>query len=337
MACARRAASYCAMERINITLCGDGGCGAFNTLAPHGTPGSATESYEQANRPSRCVWFAANGPTSTHALPSPHAIAAPPPTMRVLTLPAPHRYDPTIEDSYSVTRTVDGRPYLLALTDTAGQEEYRALQSSYARNADAFLLVYDITSPASLHAQLPYFMDLIRMEAEARQDAGRVTPIVLVAGNKCDLQEERRVSAREGLEWARSRGCGFMETSARECVNVEETFAREPAPSLTALVGKALLVCGADLDFATLVLVRRVLEARRQHAMPPPPPAPARAHVAQPRQKGRATAHEPGASFSRTEPLAPPAPNEKAVSTGHAPGRRPKGRIRTWLGRLWCG
>jgi GTPase KRas len=50
-------------------------------------------------------------------------------------------------------------------------------------------------------------------------------PVKIVAGNKCDLKGERRVSARHGLEWARRRGCGFMETSAREMVNIEETFA----------------------------------------------------------------------------------------------------------------
>ena len=41
---------------------------------------------------------------------------------------------------------------------------------------------------------------------------------------------------RKGLEWARRRGCGFMETSARLEVNIEETFA---------------------------LIVRRVVEARR--------------------------------------------------------------------------
>ncbi|KAK3109630.1 hypothetical protein LTR53_016899, partial [Teratosphaeriaceae sp. CCFEE 6253] len=35
----------------------------------------------------------------------------------------------------------------------------------------------------------------------------------------------RQISARDGLEWARSRGYGFMETSARDMVNIEETFA----------------------------------------------------------------------------------------------------------------
>ena len=70
-------------------------------------------------------------------------------------------------------------------------------------------------------------MQMIDMECDHRQDTGGVQPVKLVAGNKCDLKDSRVVSSRQGLEYARSRGCGFMETSAREMVNIEETFARE--------------------------------------------------------------------------------------------------------------
>ncbi|MCJ1337133.1 hypothetical protein MMC09_002412 [Bachmanniomyces sp. S44760] len=137
-------------------------------------------------------------------------------------------------DSYSVSRTIDGRPYHLSLTDTAGQEEYRGLWASSNLQSDAFLLVYDITNPSSLHT-MTHFLEMIDMEAENRAEAngsGRggnggeiAMPVKIVAGNKCDLKDERLISSREGLEWARSRGCGFMETSAREMVNIEETFA----------------------------------------------------------------------------------------------------------------
>lgn len=149
-----------------------------------------------------------------------------PQTLRECVLMPIGRYDPTIEDSYSVTRTIDGRPYYLSLTDTAGQEEYRGLWAASNLRSDAFLLVYDITNTSSL-ADLSYFLSLINQECELRQDRGEVMPVKFVVGNKCDLKDGRVVSAREGLEWARGEGCGFMETSAREMVNVEETFARE--------------------------------------------------------------------------------------------------------------
>ncbi|RHZ52519.1 putative RAS small monomeric GTPase [Aspergillus thermomutatus] len=158
------------------------------------------------------------------------------------------------EDSYSVTRVIDGRPYFLSITDTAGQEEYRGLFALSNLRSDAFLLVYDITNASSLSA-LDYFMDLIDIEAEQRAEdnarllkelgdsargveVGMPPPVKIVAGNKCDLKESRVVGAREGLEYARKHGCGFMETSARDMVNIEETFA---------------------------LIVRRVIEARRLH------------------------------------------------------------------------
>jgi len=156
-------------------------------------------------------------------------------TLRLVRSEWTHDYDPTIEDSYSVTRTIDGQSYFLMLTDTAGQEEYRSLWAASNLKSDAFLLVYDITNQHSLEG-LEYFAEMIDMEEDNRIDQGKVPPVKLVAGNKCDLSAARVIKAAEGLEWARKRGCGFMETSAREMVNIEETFA---------------------------LLVRRVVEARR--------------------------------------------------------------------------
>lgn len=51
-----------------------------------------------------------------------------------------------------------------------------------------------------------------------------VRKVKVIAGNKCDLASQRAVSSAEGLTWARTRGMGFMETSAKLKVNIEETF-----------------------------------------------------------------------------------------------------------------
>jgi hypothetical protein len=86
-------------------------------------------------------------------------------------------------------------------------------------------------------------MDMINMEAEQRVEdnerlrkelgpqaagtqIGMPPPVKILAGNKCDLKDDRAVTSRDGLEYARKHGCGFMETSAREMVNIEETFSR---------------------------------------------------------------------------------------------------------------
>lgn len=117
------------------------------------------------------------------------------------------------------------------LTDTAGQEEYRGLWAASNLQSDAFLLVYDITSANSLDA-LEYYMEMIDMEEDNRIDNGKIPPVKILAGNKCDLQGQRQIKAKDGLEWARQRKCGFMETSAREMVNIEETFARRSCGDL---------------------------------------------------------------------------------------------------------
>lgn len=187
-------------------------------------------------------------------------------TLRLVRSQWTHEYDPTIEDSYSTTRTIDGQSYFLSLTDTAGQEEYRGLWAASNLKSDAFLLVYDITNASSLHT-LDYFMQMIDIECDTRQDAGAVQPVKIMAGNKCDLKEARVVSSRQGLEYARSKGCGFMETSAREMVNIEETFA---------------------------LIVRRVVAARRAHT----------SGLSGTPQKGNALFSH-SQSASRTQPLTP--------------------------------
>jgi hypothetical protein len=102
-------------------------------------------------------------------------------------------------------------------------------------------------------------MDMINLEAEQRVEdndrlrkelknkgvetdelVGLPPPVKIVAGNKCDLKDGRAVTAREGLEYARKHGCGFMETSAREMVNIEETFARTYYPCIGSLVTEEL-------------------------------------------------------------------------------------------------
>lgn len=201
-----------------------------------------------------------------------------------------------------MTRTIDGVPYFLSLTDTAGQEEYRGLWASSNLKSDAFLLVYDITNPNSLET-LDYFMQMIDIEAETRADsnAARIKsegknldpntlqppPIKIVAGNKCDLKDARVISSRQGLEWARRRGCGFMETSAREMVNIEETFARESRLSTSFCHSNSL---------RSLVIVRRVVEARRLQTQGPSNPSQAAAAATR-------SQHGQNHSVSRTQPL----------------------------------
>ncbi|KAI8870584.1 ras-domain-containing protein [Ramicandelaber brevisporus] len=126
-------------------------------------------------------------------------------------------YDPTIEDSYRRQVVIDGEPCILEVLDTAGQEEYSALRDQWFREGEGFLLVYSITARSTFE-RLTRFRDQIMRVKDADY-----VPLILV-GNKCDKLHEREVSQAEGYAMARRLSCEFVETSAKECINVEHAF-----------------------------------------------------------------------------------------------------------------
>ena len=46
----------------------------------------------------------------------------------------------------------------------------------------------------------------------------------MIVGNKCDLENMRKVTSEEAKEFADSMGCELIETSAKNASNVEEAF-----------------------------------------------------------------------------------------------------------------
>ncbi|CAH9104819.1 unnamed protein product [Cuscuta europaea] len=120
-----------------------------------------------------------------------------------------------VEFAYRNLR-VGGKLIKAQIWDTAGQERFRAITSSYYRGAQGALLVYDITRRTT-------FESLRKWVVELRELGGSDMVIVLV-GNKCDLGSAREVKQEDGHSLARLEGFSFLETSAKENLNVEEAF-----------------------------------------------------------------------------------------------------------------
>jgi Ras-related protein Rab-2A len=112
--------------------------------------------------------------------------------------------------------SIDNRQIKLQIWDTAGQESFRSITRSYYRGAAGALLVYDITRRET-------FQHLTRWLEEARQNANNSMVIMLI-GNKRDLEHRRQVSKEEGEKFARDHGLIFLETSAQSAYNVEDAF-----------------------------------------------------------------------------------------------------------------
>ncbi|EHB07157.1 Ras-related protein Rab-2A [Heterocephalus glaber] len=112
--------------------------------------------------------------------------------------------------------TIDGKHIKLQIWDTAGQESFRSVTRSYYRGAAGALLVYDITRRDPFNLLTTWLED-------ARQHSNSNMVIMLI-GNKSDLESRREVKKEEGEAFAREHGLIFVETSAKTASNVEEAF-----------------------------------------------------------------------------------------------------------------
>ncbi|XP_066915705.1 ras-related protein Rab6-like [Clytia hemisphaerica] len=128
-------------------------------------------------------------------------------------------YQATIGIDFLVkTIPINGRAVRLQLWDTAGQERFRSLIPCYIRESDVVLIVYDITSRASFDHTQKWIDDV----KEERGD----DVIILLIGNKTDLEEKRQVSCNEAEEKAKELEIHFIETSAKTGYNVKELFGK---------------------------------------------------------------------------------------------------------------
>lgn len=128
--------------------------------------------------------------------------------------------------------------------DTAGQERFASLAPMYYRNAQSALVVYDLTKPSSLVKARHWVAELQRQASPGI--------VIALVGNKLDLTNEesseantsgtgaenaeddageadpdadaRKISTKEGRDYAEEEGLLFFETSAKSGINVQEVF-----------------------------------------------------------------------------------------------------------------
>ncbi|XP_029356973.1 uncharacterized protein rab44 isoform X3 [Echeneis naucrates] len=118
-------------------------------------------------------------------------------------------------DSCMWTVVVDGKPVVLKLWDTAGQERFHSMTRQIFHKAQAFLLMYDITSSQSFTA-VSYWANCI-------QEGAPDDVSILLLGNKSD-HPTRQVKSQEGETLAKEYSFEFMECSAATGENVIQSL-----------------------------------------------------------------------------------------------------------------
>ncbi len=135
--------------------------------------------------------------------------------------------DNNFERNYISTIGLDFRMKILTyknknikiqIWDTAGQERYMGLTKTYFKGANAILLIYDITS-------LNSFKNIEKWLEHIKNNMDTKDVVLILVGNKIDLSGARQVTYEMGKLLAQKNEISlFMETSAKDDVNVEKCF-----------------------------------------------------------------------------------------------------------------
>ncbi|GMM27691.1 Rab family GTPase [Martiniozyma asiatica (nom. inval.)] len=120
-------------------------------------------------------------------------------------------------DFLSKTMYINDTTIRLQLWDTAGQERFRSLIPSYIRDSHVAVIVYDVSNRKS-------FEDVEKWLNYVKSERGSDVIIVLV-GNKNDLDDERKVTTDDAEKLSEKLGCSlFMETSSKNGYGVKPLF-----------------------------------------------------------------------------------------------------------------
>ena len=114
--------------------------------------------------------------------------------------------------------TLDSKKIKVELWDTAGQERFRSLSKNYFKGAHGFIFIYDVTKKQS-------FAGVKTWINQAKATTKLESFQMILVGNKCDCEEdEREIIIDELKEEAMKYNCEYIETSAKEDINVNEMF-----------------------------------------------------------------------------------------------------------------
>lgn len=113
---------------------------------------------------------------------------------------------------------VEGTQISLDIWDSAGQERYRSVSKGYFRDAIGCVLVFDISNNKTFN-DVSFWLNEFR-------ELSNQNAFVLLVGNKTDLQSQREVTSEIAEQFANDKHISYIETSALDGTNINETFER---------------------------------------------------------------------------------------------------------------
>jgi len=106
----------------------------------------------------------------------------------------------------------------LVLWDIAGQMKFRTMRSSLYEGANGILLLFDVTRNSTFKSIPNWYKDIIRTLKEKSK------LVILLCGNKVDLENEREVSEKDAKTLANELQFDYFELSALTGKNIDLIF-----------------------------------------------------------------------------------------------------------------
>ena len=128
-----------------------------------------------------------------------------------------------IHNSFEVTKPTIGACHYekkindinLDIWDTAGQERFRSMIPMYYKGTKSIIVVYDITDTVSFEGAKKWIN-------EVNQNVKNAS--IILVGNKCDLEDNRKISREMSQLFAKENNYDYIETSAKENININALF-----------------------------------------------------------------------------------------------------------------
>lgn len=131
--------------------------------------------------------------------------------------PFPHKNTPTVQ-MYEKLIEKDNWEITFKIWDTNGSQNNKQMLRQYYTGLNGIFLVYDILNEESFKNMQEWYKDI----KEHKKDLD--SSIVVLIGNKCDKEKERKVAYKEGEMFAEKNSMHFVEVSCETNKNINESF-----------------------------------------------------------------------------------------------------------------
>jgi Ras-related protein Rab-1A len=111
---------------------------------------------------------------------------------------------------------IDNKKVKLQIWDTAGHERFRTITTSYYRGAHGIATVFDLTERDTFEHVEKWLEEINKF---AKENVMR-----FLIGNKSDLVDKRKVSYEEVRVLANKLNIYYVETSAKNNINISDFF-----------------------------------------------------------------------------------------------------------------